>query len=107
MTSTSISVSLVTEADRGRRSSRANSPKWLPGPRVATFRPFRVTLAWPSTMMKNSCPIRPSSTRTLPAGTSTESSDDRILRSSEPLQPEKSQMLLRSVAFAAFAMPRG
>ena len=68
MTSTSMSVSDTTEAERGRRSSRASSPKWLPAPRVATFRPFRVTAAVPSTMMKNSWPMWPSSTRTLPGG---------------------------------------
>ena len=32
MTSTSMSVSDTTEAERGRRSSRASSPKWLPAP---------------------------------------------------------------------------
>ena len=74
---------------------------------MATFLPLRVTLAVPSTMMKNSWPMRPSSTRTLPAGTVTASSDARILRSSEPLQPEKSQMDLRSVVLGPLAMSPG
>ena len=39
-TSRSISVSETTVADRGLRSSSASSPKWLPGPRVATFFPL-------------------------------------------------------------------
>ena len=69
-----------------------------PGPSVAICLPLRVTVGLPSTMMKNSIPMRPSSTRTLPAGTSSSSSRARIFRSSEPLQLEKSQMDLRSVA---------
>ena len=47
-----MSVSDTTVAERGRRSSRASSPKYWPGPRVATLRLFRFTDAWPETIRK-------------------------------------------------------
>ena len=51
-------VSAVTVALRGALSSRASSPKASPGPRVATLRPRRLTLAVPSRITKNSSPGR-------------------------------------------------
>ena len=44
-TKRSISVSETTVAERGRRSKRASSPKYCPGPRVAIFWPLRLTVA--------------------------------------------------------------
>ena len=70
-TSRSMAVSDTTVADRGRDRSAPARRSGLPGPRVATFFPSRVTRAVPSTMTKHSIPIRPSSTRTFPAGTLT------------------------------------
>ena len=47
ITANSMSVSATTVAERGPRSSRASSPKYRPGPRVVTLRPFRRTEASP------------------------------------------------------------
>ena len=107
ITSTSMSVSETTEADRGRRSSRASSPKWLPAPSVATFLPLRVTLAVPLTMMKNSWPMWPSSTRTLPAGTARRRARPGSCGAPIRVQLENSQISLRSVALGPVAMPPG
>ncbi len=101
------SVSDSTDADRGLRSRRASSPKWVLGPRVATFLPLRVTAAVPLTMMKNSVPIRPSSTSTLPGGTVSSSSEPRIFLSSDAVQLENSQMFLSSRALALRDMEGG
>ena len=40
-----MSVSEITVAERGRRSSSAISPKYSPGPSVATLRLLRRTAA--------------------------------------------------------------
>ena len=65
---TSRSESAITLALRGARSSRARSPKNPPGPRTATWRPWRSTRACPSMITKNSVPAAPSFTTTLPGG---------------------------------------
>ena len=67
-TTSSMSVSAITLALRGARSSRARSPKKSPGPRSATLRPWRSTRARPSRITKNSAPAAPSVTSTLPGG---------------------------------------
>ena len=106
-TNRSISVSETTVAERGRRSRRASSPKYWPGPRVAMICPLRLTVAWPSTMRKNSRPMVPSSQRTRPAGTVTSSVALRMVRRSRVEHVENSQMVERSRSLGALAMTAG
>jgi len=94
-----MSVSGDHSAERGRRSSRASSPKYCSGPRVATLRPLRRTEAVPSTMMKNRAD-RPLLAEEPARRTWTSSSARRILCRSRPEQLENSQMFGRSVVLA-------
>src|SRR5580658_9699058 len=91
-----MSVSDATVAERGRRSSRASSPKYWPGPSVATLRLLRRTAASPFTMRKNSRPIVPCSQRIRPGGTETSSSARRMVRRSLADEVENSQIFERS-----------
>src|ERR1700722_2805433 len=95
-TSNVMSVSDVTVAERGRRSSSAISPKYWPGPSVATLRLLRRTAASPLTMRKNSRPMVPCSHSMRPGGTVTSSSARLIVRRSLADEVEKSQILDRS-----------
>src|SRR5271155_989227 len=95
-TSNVISVSDVTVAERGRRSSNAISPKYWPVPSVATLRLLRRTAACPFTMRKNSRPMVPCSHNIRPGGTVTSSSARLTVRRSLADEVEKSQILDRS-----------
>jgi hypothetical protein len=79
MTSNLHSVSAVTVAVRGPRSSSDSSPKAAPGPSVATLRPLRFAVASPPTRMNISRPTSPCRTSSWPAFTVT-SSDARASR---------------------------
>jgi hypothetical protein len=68
-----MSLFATTDAERGPRSRSASSPKYCPGPSLAISLFPRFTDALPSRMRKNSWPGLPSSTSTLPDGTSTSS----------------------------------
>ncbi len=96
-----MSVSDTTVAERGRRSSNASSPKYWPGPRVATLRLLRRTEASPLTMRKNSRPMVPCSHSTRPGGTVTSSSALRTVRRSLADEVEKSQILDKSRSLCA------
>src|SRR6516165_8090024 len=102
-TSNVMSVSEVTVAERGRRSSSAISPKYCPGPSVATLRLFRLTAAWPLTMRKNSRPMVPCSQSMRSGGTVTSSSALRMVRRSLADDVENSQIFERSSSFAMAA----
>ena len=91
-----MSVSEITVAERGRRSSRASSPKYWPGPRVAVLRLLCFTVALPSTMRKNSRPMVPCSVRTRPGGTVTSSRALRITFRSLADDVENNQICERS-----------
>ena len=59
MTKTVVGSVVVTDATRGRCSSRDISPKKVPGPNTPIGMPLRVASALPETMTKNSLPVCP------------------------------------------------
>jgi hypothetical protein len=82
-----VRVAAVTVAVFGPSSRSATSPKWLPGPSVASSRPPADTLAVPSRMAKNERPGVPSWTMIFPGSNSilrADASTERSWRSDSP-----------------------